>query len=105
MDYSAKEFSDPSKMGFVPMENYQIIENQKEYFRFCEQCGVEFVDSWVWRYQMGYIQLACLVTYVWYLKHLPSYITNLLTKLLKELESVIYCDVWLDYQIPLHIFN
>jgi hypothetical protein len=45
MDYSAKEFSDPSKMGFVPMENYQIIENQKEYFRFCEQCGVEFVDS------------------------------------------------------------
>ncbi|MBA0818405.1 hypothetical protein Gohar_022130, partial [Gossypium harknessii] len=35
---------------------------------------------------MAYIRLECPVTHVWYLKHLPSYIANLLDKPLKELE-------------------
>ncbi|KAK8325453.1 hypothetical protein V6Z12_A11G052800 [Gossypium hirsutum] len=61
--------------------------------KFCEQCGVEFVDSQIQRYQMGYIKLACPVTHVWYLKRLPSYIANLLDKPLKELEGLVYCDV------------
>jgi DNA-directed RNA polymerase subunit beta' len=59
----------------------------------CEQCGVEFVDSRIRRYQMGYIKLGCPVTHVWYLKRLPSYIANLLDKPLKELEGLVYCDV------------
>ncbi|TYH57680.1 hypothetical protein ES332_D08G106300v1 [Gossypium tomentosum] len=33
------------------------------------------------------------ITNVWYLKHLPSYIANLLDKPLKELEGLVYCDV------------
>ncbi|KAF4380009.1 hypothetical protein G4B88_030001 [Cannabis sativa] len=52
------------------------------------KCGVEFVDSRIRRYQMGYIKLACPVTHVWYLKRLPSYIANLLDKPLKELEGL-----------------
>ncbi|THU43089.1 hypothetical protein C4D60_Mb00t17200 [Musa balbisiana] len=43
---------------------------------------------------MGYIKLACPVTHVWYLKRLPSYIANLLDKPLKELEGLVYCDVF-----------
>ncbi|CAK9190000.1 unnamed protein product (chloroplast) [Sphagnum tenellum] len=82
----------PIKSGICACGKYQGIENQKEYSRFCEQCGVEFIDSRVRRYQMGYIQLACPVTHVWYLKRLPSYIANLLAKPLKELESLVYCD-------------
>ncbi|KAG5576162.1 hypothetical protein H5410_056296 [Solanum commersonii] len=39
---------------------------------------------------MGYIKLACPRTHVWYLKHLPSYIANLLDKPLKELEGLVY---------------
>ncbi|KAM0014372.1 putative acetyl-CoA carboxylase [Helianthus debilis subsp. tardiflorus] len=35
--------------------------------QFCEQCGVEFVDSRIRRYQMGYIKLAYPVMHVWYL--------------------------------------
>ncbi|WOG92698.1 hypothetical protein DCAR_0311973 [Daucus carota subsp. sativus] len=62
------------------------------YRKSCEQCGVEFVDSRIRRYQMGYIKLACPVTHVWYLKRLPSYIANLLDKPLKELEGLVYCD-------------
>ena len=65
-------------------------ENEDE--RFCQKCGVEFVDSRIRRYQMGYIKLACPVTHVWYLKGLPSYIANLLDKPLKKLEGLVYGD-------------
>nr|YP_009318530.1 RNA polymerase beta' subunit [Dracocephalum palmatum]APA17474.1 RNA polymerase beta' subunit [Dracocephalum palmatum] len=82
----------PIKSGICACGNYRVIEDKKENLNFCEQCGVEFVDSRIRRYQMGYIKLACPVTHVWYLKRLPSYIANLLDKPLKELESLVYCD-------------
>nr|YP_009440749.1 RNA polymerase beta [Aristolochia debilis]ATI10707.1 RNA polymerase beta [Aristolochia debilis]WHE25706.1 RNA polymerase beta' subunit [Aristolochia debilis] len=82
----------PIKSGICACGNYRVIGDEKEDAKFCEQCGVEFVDSRVRRYQMGYIKLACPVTHVWYLKRLPSYIANLLDKPLKELEGLVYCD-------------
>nr|YP_010188126.1 RNA polymerase beta' subunit [Smilax glabra]QZJ46074.1 RNA polymerase beta' subunit [Smilax glabra] len=82
----------PIKSGICSCGNYRVIRAEKEDSQFCEQCGVEFVDSRIRRYQMGYIKLACPVTHVWYLKRLPSYIANLLDKPLKELEGLVYCD-------------
>nr|AWI72798.1 RNA polymerase beta' subunit [Gelsemium sempervirens]UTU96534.1 RNA polymerase beta' subunit [Gelsemium sempervirens] len=82
----------PIKSGICACGNYRVIGNEKEDPKFCEQCGVEFVDSRIRRYQMGYIKLACPITHVWYLKRLPSYIANLLDKSLKELEGLVYCD-------------
>nr|YP_009486885.1 RNA polymerase beta subunit [Tylosema fassoglense]YP_010528464.1 RNA polymerase beta' subunit [Tylosema esculentum]AWB13108.1 RNA polymerase beta subunit [Tylosema fassoglense]UJY53523.1 RNA polymerase beta' subunit [Tylosema esculentum]UXW65278.1 RNA polymerase beta' subunit [Tylosema esculentum] len=82
----------PIKSGICACGNYRVIRDQKEGPNFCEQCGVEFVDSRIRRYQMGYIKLACPVIHVWYLKRLPSYIANLLDKPLKELEGLVYCD-------------
>nr|YP_010884057.1 RNA polymerase beta' subunit [Helleborus argutifolius]WIW41732.1 RNA polymerase beta' subunit [Helleborus argutifolius] len=82
----------PIKSGICACGNYRVIGDEKEDPKFCEQCGVEFVDSRVRRYKMGYIKLACPVTHVWYLKPLPSYIANLLDKPLKELEGLVYCD-------------
>nr|YP_009715623.1 RNA polymerase beta' subunit [Schotia brachypetala]QGL08735.1 RNA polymerase beta' subunit [Schotia brachypetala] len=82
----------PIKSGICACGNYRVIGNKKEEPKFCEQCGVEFVDSRIRRYQMGYIKLAGPVTHVWYLKRLPSYIANLLDKPLKELEGLVYCD-------------
>nr|QBZ77631.1 RNA polymerase beta' subunit [Plagiorhegma dubium] len=82
----------PIKSGICACGNYRVIRNKTEDPKFCEQCGVEFIDSRVRRYQMGYIKLACPVTHVWYLKRLPSYIANLLDKPLKELEGLVYCD-------------
>ncbi|CAN0929017.1 DNA-directed RNA polymerase subunit beta' [Linum grandiflorum] len=82
----------PLKSGICACGNYRVIGDRKKEQKFCEQCGVEFVDSRIRRYQMGYIKLACPVTHVWYLKRLPSYIANLLDKPLKELESLVYCD-------------
>ncbi|YP_010446845.1 RNA polymerase beta' subunit (chloroplast) [Henckelia pumila] len=82
----------PIKSGICACGNYRVIGDEKEDPSLCEQCGVEFVDSRIRRYQMGYIKLACPVTHVWYLKRLPSYIANLLDKPLKELEGLVYCD-------------
>nr|YP_009670150.1 RNA polymerase subunit beta [Memecylon pauciflorum]QCW95468.1 RNA polymerase subunit beta [Memecylon pauciflorum] len=82
----------PIKSGICACGNYRVIGDEKEDQKFCEQCGVEFADSRIRRYQMGYIKLACPVTHVWYLKRLPSYIANLLDKPLKELEGLVYCD-------------
>nr|QWY88358.1 RNA polymerase beta' subunit [Leplaea laurentii] len=82
----------PIKSGICTCGNYRIIGDEKEDPQFCEQCGVEFIDSRIRRYQMGYIKLGCPVTHVWYLKRLPSYIANLLDKPLKELEGLVYCD-------------
>nr|WKK48653.1 RNA polymerase beta' subunit [Rotala rotundifolia] len=82
----------PLKSGICACGNYRVIGDEKEDPQFCEQCGVEFVDSRIRRYQMGYIKLACPVTHVWYLKRLPSYIAKLLDKPLKELEGLVYCD-------------
>nr|AJE71596.1 RNA polymerase beta ' subunit [Melilotus officinalis]AJE71667.1 RNA polymerase beta ' subunit [Melilotus albus]UXL86205.1 RNA polymerase beta' subunit [Melilotus albus] len=82
----------PIKSGICACGNYRVIGDKKDQPKFCEQCGVEFVDSRIRRYQMGYIKLACPVTHVWYLKRLPSYIASLLDKPLKELESLVYCD-------------
>nr|YP_010968682.1 RNA polymerase beta [Canna indica]YP_010968766.1 RNA polymerase beta [Canna x generalis]AHA12746.1 RNA polymerase beta [Canna indica]QJR53212.1 RNA polymerase beta' subunit [Canna indica]UGY85550.1 RNA polymerase beta' subunit [Canna indica]UGY85635.1 RNA polymerase beta' subunit [Canna indica]WNO19133.1 RNA polymerase beta [Canna indica] len=87
-----ERISGPIKSGICACGNYRVIGAEKEDPKFCEQCGVEFVDSRIRRYQMGYIKLACPVTHVWYLKRLPSYIANLLDKPLKELESLVYCD-------------
>ncbi|KAI5664260.1 hypothetical protein M9H77_23583 [Catharanthus roseus] len=82
----------PIKSGICACGNYRLVGNEKEDPKFCEQCGVKFIDSQIRRYQMDYIKLACPVTYVWYLKRLPSYIANLLDKSLKELEGLVYCN-------------
>nr|AGQ55666.1 RNA polymerase beta [Alstroemeria aurea] len=92
-----ERISGPIKSGICACGNYRVIGAEKEVPKFCEQCGVGFVDSRIRRYQMGYIELACPVTHVWYLKRLPSYIANLLDKPLKELEGLVYCDVYLDF--------
>nr|YP_009535407.1 RNA polymerase beta [Dioscorea aspersa]AYI69101.1 RNA polymerase beta [Dioscorea aspersa] len=89
-----ERISGPIKSGICACGNYRVIGAEKEDPKFCEQCGVEFVDSRIRRYQMGYIKLACPATHVWYLKRLPSYIANLLDKPLKELEGLVYCDVF-----------
>jgi DNA-directed RNA polymerase subunit beta' len=83
----------PIKSGICACGKYQGIIKQGQESKFCKQCGVEFTDSKVRRYRMGYIRLACPVTHPWYLKRLPSHIGNLLKIPLKELEGLVYCDV------------
>ncbi|KAH7302642.1 hypothetical protein KP509_23G081100 [Ceratopteris richardii] len=80
----------PIKSGVCACGNYQSINNEDTSSTFCKQCGVEFTDSQVRRYQMGYIKLVCPVTHGWFSKRVPSYIANSLAKPLKELESLLF---------------
>ncbi|KAL7600095.1 hypothetical protein Lser_V15G26597 [Lactuca serriola] len=54
----------PIKSGICACGSYRVIGDEKEDPQFCEQCGVEFVDSRIRRYQMGYIKLAYPVMHV-----------------------------------------
>nr|AJE61717.1 RNA polymerase beta' subunit [Polypodium glycyrrhiza] len=85
----------PIKSGVCACGNYRSVDNEEEDSNLCKHCGVEFIDSRVRRYRMGYIKLACPVTHVWFLKRIPSYVANLLAKPLKEPESPVYCDLFL----------
>ena len=57
---------------------------------YCSVCGVALTTSKVRRYQMGYIQLACPVLHVWYLKSLPSFLSILLELPVTEIEDIVY---------------
>nr|QKV47164.1 RNA polymerase beta' subunit [Lepisorus hederaceus] len=84
----------PPRSGVCACGNYRSVDNEEEDSNLCKHCGVEFIDSRVRRYRMGYIKLACPVTHVWFLKRIPSYVANLLAKPLKEPESPAYCDAY-----------
>nr|YP_010716114.1 RNA polymerase beta' subunit [Crepidomanes latealatum]WDE75849.1 RNA polymerase beta' subunit [Crepidomanes latealatum] len=92
-----ERISGPVESGVCACGNYRSFDNNNkgESSNFCKHCGVEFTDSRVRRHRMGYIRLACPVAHVWFLKRLPSYIGNLLARPVKELESLVYCDLFL----------
>nr|BBN86494.1 DNA-directed RNA polymerase beta' chain [Dendrobium hancockii] len=79
-----ERISGPIKSGICACGNYRGIGAEKEDPKYCEECGVEFVDSRIRRYQMGYIKLTCPVTHVWYLKRLPSYIFSFARSIAKK---------------------
>nr|YP_009498802.1 RNA polymerase beta [Isoetes nuttallii]AWK92163.1 RNA polymerase beta [Isoetes nuttallii] len=84
----------PIQSGVCARGKYQWSEENEEDSSFCKECGVESTESRVRRYRMGYIESACAVTHVWYSKKLPSHIANILSKPLRELESLAYCDLF-----------
>nr|UTS56967.1 RNA polymerase beta' subunit [Schizaea tenella] len=85
----------PTRSGVCACGNHRSIDNEGEYSDFREHREVEFTDSRVRRYRMGYIESACPVTHIWFLKRIPSYIANLPAQPLKESESPVYCDLYL----------
>nr|AJE61490.1 RNA polymerase beta' subunit [Dipteris conjugata] len=91
-----ERISGPIESGVRARGTYRSVDNEEGDSNFCKHRGVEFTDSRVRRYRMGYIKLACPVIHVWFLKRIPSYVANLLTKPLKELESPVYCDTYPD---------
>ncbi len=61
----------------------------------CEKCGVEVIQSRVRRERMGHIQLVAPVCHIWYLKGIPSYLGLILDMPVKDLERVIYFDMYI----------
>ena len=57
---------------------------------YCQQCGVEVIESHVRRHRMGHVTLNYPITHTWYLKGSPSYLSIILNKSLKDLEKIVY---------------
>ena len=61
----------------------------------CEKCGVEVTQTKVRRERMGHIELACPVAHIWFLKSLPSRIGLLLDMPLRDIERVLYFEMYI----------
>ncbi len=60
----------------------------------CDKCGVEVIQAKVRRERLGHIELACPVSHVWFFKGLPSRIGNILDMTLRELERILYFELY-----------
>jgi DNA-directed RNA polymerase subunit beta' len=63
--------------------------------KVCDECFVEIIEARVRRYRMGYIELTCPITHLWYLKGSPNYLCILLRCFdplitISQIEQVVY---------------
>ena len=87
---------------FGPVKDYECIcgkyKRMKHRGIICEKCGVEVIQSKVRRERMGHINLACPVAHIWFLKSMPSKIGTLLELTIKEVERVLYFEMYIVYE-------
>ncbi|MDD3444336.1 MAG: DNA-directed RNA polymerase subunit beta', partial [Zavarzinia sp.] len=83
---------------FGPIKDYECLCGKYKRMKYrgitCEKCGVEVTLSKVRRERMGHIELASPVAHIWFLKSLPSRIGLLLDMTLKDLERILYFEMY-----------
>ena len=81
---------------FGPVKDYECNCGRYKRMKYkgviCEKCGVEVTKSRVRRERMGHIELASPVVHVWFMKSIPSRISIILGKGVKELEKILYFE-------------
>lgn len=81
---------------FGPIRDYECVCGRYKRMKYkgivCEKCGVEVTLSRVRRERMGHIELAAPVVHVWFMKSIPSRISMILDKGLKDLERILYFE-------------
>jgi len=83
---------------FGPIKNWKCKCGKYNGFvldKICDECKVEIIEARVRRYRMGFIDLTCPITHIWYLKGIPSYLSILLkvydpNLTVEKLEDIIY---------------
>ncbi len=79
---------------FGPDKDYECYCGKYRGIRYkgivCEKCGVEITRSIVRRERMGHIELATVVSHIWFLKSMPSRISAILGISTSDIEKVIY---------------
>jgi DNA-directed RNA polymerase subunit beta' len=79
---------------FGPDKDYECYCGKYRGIRYkgivCEKCGVEITRSIVRRERMGHIELATVVSHIWFLKSMPSRISMILGIPTADIEKVIY---------------
>jgi DNA-directed RNA polymerase subunit beta' len=83
---------------FGPVKDYECLCGKYKRMKYrglvCEKCGVEVTTSKVRRERMGHVELAAPVAHIWFLKSLPSRISTLLDMSLKDLERILYFEMY-----------
>ncbi len=83
---------------FGPIKDYECHCGKYKGIRYrgiiCDRCGVEVTRKRVRRERMGHITLAVPVVHIWYLRSIPSKLSYLLGLSTKELERIIYYEVY-----------
>ena len=83
---------------FGPIKDYECLCGKYKRLKhrgvICEKCGVEVTQSRVRRERMGHIELASPVAHIWFLKSLPSRIGLLLDLPLRDIERILYFEVY-----------
>ncbi|MCL2219006.1 MAG: DNA-directed RNA polymerase subunit beta' [Chitinispirillia bacterium] len=81
---------------FGPVRNWECNCGKYKRIRYrgvvCDRCGVEVTHSKVRRERMGHIELAVPIVHIWFLKSVPSHISNLLNLQSTTLERIIYYE-------------
>ncbi len=84
---------------FGPIRDFECLCGKYKRLKYrgvvCEKCGVEVTQSKVRRERMGHIDLATTVAHIWFLKSLPSRIGLMLDMTLKQVEAVLYFEVFM----------
>ncbi|MBQ8651169.1 MAG: DNA-directed RNA polymerase subunit beta' [Alphaproteobacteria bacterium] len=81
---------------FGPVKDYECNCGRYRRMRYkgivCEKCGVEVTHSSVRRERMGHIELAAPVVHIWFMKSIPSRISMILDRGIKDLEKILYFE-------------
>ena len=84
---------------FGPVKDYECHCGKYKGIRYrgiiCDRCGVEVTRKKVRRERMGHITLAVPIVHIWYLKSIPSKLSYLAGRSTKELERVIYYEMYM----------
>ncbi|HCH1722905.1 TPA: DNA-directed RNA polymerase subunit beta' [Vibrio parahaemolyticus] len=83
---------------FGPVKDYECLCGKYKRLKhrgvICEKCGVEVTQTKVRRDRMGHIELASPVAHTWFLKSLPSRIGLLMDIPLRDIERVLYFEMY-----------
>ncbi|MGY2574254.1 DNA-directed RNA polymerase subunit beta' [Vibrio sp. C8] len=83
---------------FGPVKDYECLCGKYKRLKhrgvICEKCGVEVTQTKVRRDRMGHIELASPVAHIWFLKSLPSRIGLLMDMPLRDIERVLYFEMY-----------
>ncbi len=83
---------------FGPVKDYECHCGKYKRIRYkgivCDRCGVEVTKKSVRRERIGHINLAVPIVHIWYLRSIPSKISYLLGYTTKELERLVYYEVF-----------
>ncbi len=83
---------------FGPVTDWECLcgkyKRMKHRGVICDKCGVEVTLSKVRRERLGHIELASPCSHVWFFKGLPSRIGHLLDISLRDLERILYFEIY-----------